>query len=171
MYFLDIAGFRLWYGNPLTGFWRKKRHRIYDLFSSHEMYVTSYLNALEEEEKEPSSGSFINFLLICWNVFEKEKQKGGAFMKADDARVIVWQLADVVSVTKEVHWRVTGSENTDSFFCSVIRLESRAKSFYNKQTNSDYFCKVSYYFQLTKRSIKSLSKCNDKLFESCFFTF
>lgn len=42
---------------------------------------------------------------------EEEKQKGGAFMKADDARVIVWQLADVVSVTKEVYQRVTGSEN------------------------------------------------------------
>ena len=128
---------------------------------------------LREEEKRPSSGSFINFffdLLKCFLLKKRKTKRWGLYESRRRA-------CNCLTARRRRNKR--SSPARDRFrerirFSSVIRLEeSRAKSYFFKYTNQffDYFCnvlKVSYYFQLAKRSIKSLSKCNDKLFEGCF---
>ena len=172
MYFLDITSFRLWYANPLTGFWRKNdiEFMIFSWNVCNVIFKCTWEKKKKDLQVDPLSISF----LICWNVFSwKRKTKRWGLYESRR------RACNCLTARRRRFGNKRSSPARDRFreripFSSVIRLEeSRAKSYFFKYTNQffDYFCnvlKVSYYFQLAKRSIKLLSKCNDKLFEGCF---
>ncbi len=136
MYFLDIASFRLWYANPLTGFWRKNdiEFMIFSWNVCNVIFKCTWEKKKKDLQVDPLSISF----LICWNVFSWKKRKTKRWGLYESRR----RACNCLTARRRRNKR--SSPARDRFrerirFSSVIRLEeSRAKSFsfLNIPTNS-----------------------------------